>query len=95
MKSYIVTSATLEKLLESFVSHEEYCDFIAHLTHLAEELSFAGNVVKRSDDDAHMGCIALAKMIIMFSGFCRENIEVVKGLITHIKFEEESEDIDN
>jgi formate dehydrogenase maturation protein FdhE len=89
MKTYVVTNETLEKLLDGFVSHDEYCDFIANLVELCEEVVFAHGVVKRSPKNDFIAGLALAKMIVMYAGFNRDNVEIVKSLISNIKFEED------
>ena len=88
MKTFIVVKGeTLEKMLDAFANQQEYTDFILGLIEISEEIGFANGFVKRAGDDNLLSGVNLAKILVMFSSFCRSNMEIIQELVRQIEFE--------
>src|SRR5260221_7968371 len=84
-KMVTVTPETLNKIIEVFSDNAEYTEFIITLMSLCNEISFAQAIFQRTTGDE--AGIALAKVMVMFSSFCRMNMEVVQQLVRAVEFE--------
>lgn len=88
MKTYlIVKPETIEKMLKAFADVEEYSEFMSGLIGMSDEISFADAYNKRAEDTDINVSINMAKVLLMFTTFCRGNIEVIQELIRNVEFE--------
>lgn len=88
MKQYImITTETLERMVNSFTDEEEYSAFVVDLLGVCAEINFANEYMKRHQESTDLLGVAMAKAIVMFSSFARDNIEAIRGLVATVDFQ--------
>ncbi len=86
----MVTPETIDKLIKCFESTEEVTVFLEQMKTLSDELIFNFSLMQRVDDLSSFN--VCTKIICLFSLFCRENVEIVRQLISNIEFKELTEE---
>lgn len=90
-KQYMqITNESLTKIMGCFTDDENLRSFIRHLENLNSELSFNFSLMKRVDDE-NITSVAL-KQVCLLTIFCREYIDLIHDLISHLQYTKLTQD---
>ncbi len=92
MKRYmIVKRESLKKMLDCFSSEEEFVAFSDELSALVQEITFAGTLALRNQEDQELVTTMALKQHFVLALFCKQNIEIIHELIKAVEYTEVTE----
>lgn len=90
-KIKVFTEESLSEMSRCFSDSEELNDFINHIELMTREQSFLSDLNSRIHNTDVIAYNFLRQVVIV-TIFCREHIELIKQLISAIKYDEITED---
>ena len=91
-KRYVVIKEEeIQAMLKSFVSHDEFNEFMQQMFFMERELALCAKNMDRYKPEDPEFMSHLIRYLFTFSVFCRENFEALRSLVKNLSFREISE----
>ncbi len=89
MKKYLlVTTDTLENIMNCFCDDDEFAGFTGDLSSMIGEVIYTGQKALRESDDEEFVSLMQLKQVFLFAMFCRDYIEVIHDLVNVAEYSE-------